>query len=42
MSGTGAWLSVGPYKGYNGTKTLGTGPIKWSIPINVGDGGAVM
>jgi hypothetical protein len=26
----------------NGTKTLGTGPIKWSILINEGDVGAAL
>jgi hypothetical protein len=25
----------------NGTKTLGAGPIKWSIPINEGDVGGI-
>jgi uncharacterized protein YaaW (UPF0174 family) len=38
----GVWLSVGQYTVCNGTKTLGTGPIMWLIPINEGDGGAVM
>lgn len=42
VSETGVWLSVGQYTGYNGTKTLGTGPIKWSVPINESDVGAVM
>jgi len=40
VSKTGVWLGVGQYTGYNGTKILGTGPIKWSVPINEGDVGA--
>jgi len=38
VSKTGVWLRVGQYTGYSGTKTLGTGPIKWSIPLNESDG----
>jgi len=40
VSETGVWLR-GQYTGYNEIKTLGTGPVKWSIPINDGDVGAV-